>query len=305
MKEKLYSKIDTVVIDGSIGTFDASAMTAEVISCDTSDIQASLDIILEKQKTSRVLVVTESSDICNILLALNSAFKKNKLSVLCAGSLCADEALKELEREENMLYTENGAEYYPETQVDEMLFATEDGMLLLMNGNTSDERRLYSSDNTCWGAVLDPAVYTINSLVGSVKSSCCNLSVCDKTVIAQQMLQLFENGSLCDFHNLLIFRNEDGCRLLPAASSAVSDFKKLISALYELFFDHAMSCRDKLMGLIEDRLSHPEYPAYIFEDFETAYADTIYPGIDCNSLSMTRLANTFTRMAFVTAGQED
>lgn len=304
MKEKLYPKIECVIVESNVDTFDASDMTAEVISCDTNDIQASLDIILEKQKIARVLVVTESPDICNILLALNATFKKNKLSVLCDGNLCADEALKELEREENMLHTEDGTEYYPETQVDEMLFAAEDGTLLLMNGDTSDEHKLYSSDNTCWGSVLDSAVYTINSLVGSVESNCCNLLLCDKAVIAQQMLELFENGNLCDFHNLLIFRTVDGYRLLPSAASIAYDFKDLISALYELFFGHTMSSKDKLMGLIEDRLNHLEYPTCIFEDFETAYADTIYPSIDCNSISITRLANTFARMAFVTTRLE-
>lgn len=304
MKEKLYPKIECVIVESNIDTFDASDMTAEVISCDTNDIQASLDIILEKQKTAHVLVVTESPDICNILLALNATFKKNKISVLCDGNLCADEALKELEREENMLHTEDGTQYYPETQVDEILFAAEDGTLLLMNGDTYDEHKLYSSDNTCWGSVLDSAVYTINSLVGSVESNFCNLLLCDKAVIAQQMLELFENGNLCDFHNLLIFRTVDGYRLLPTTAYIAYDFKDLISALYELFFEHTMSSKDKLNGLIEDRLNHLEYPTYIFEDFETAYADTIYPSIDCNSLSITRLANTFARMAFVTTRQE-
>lgn len=56
-----------------------------------------------------------------------------------------------------------------------------------------------------------------------------------------------------------------------------------------------------MLSLIEDRMNHTEYPVALFEFFEYAFADKIYPGLSCKAATLDLLENTLHRMTWFTA----
>lgn len=48
--------------------------------------------------------------------------------------------------------------------------------------------------------------------------------------------------------------------------------------------------------LVNDRLAHPDYPAYMFEDFTAFFSRTIFPSMNCPLPGKDLLRNTIERI---------
>ena len=295
--DNIYTKFTCRLIDEHLAS-DIDQLTENDHICDMSDMQAIVCQILEKQKAGNyILVVTDSPDICNLVLAFNPTLKDHKISVLCNDVLHADDAIAELERLEKLLHTESGIEYYPEREIEDGLFEADNDHLLLKNTSInmkSDEKNqfLYSSDGQLWGYVLP---YTAASLIGKFNEHIESMSLAERVMLAFDFLTCFKEECLSD--SIIIFKTETGLRIYPIGSPNICSTKDLFLLLYELFFGHA-PLKDRMLSLIKDRMAHPEYPASLFELFECSFANKIYPGVSCKAATADFCENTLQRLTW-------
>jgi len=297
--DKFYSKITCRLIDAHLAP-DESQLTEIDHICDMSDMQSAVCQILEQQKAGNyILVVTDSADICNLVLAFNPTFKDHKLSVLCGDVLHAEDAVAEMERLEKLLHTESNISYYPEKEVEDGLFLSDNGFLLLHCGwdqakSVKNQEILYSSDGQMWGCVLP---YPAASLIGKLHNHIESMTFAERTTAAAAVLTCFKEEHLTE--SVFLFKTEEGLVLQPAGTQNINTNRELFVLLYEIFFGHTPS-KDRMLSLIEDRTAHPESPALLFEFFEFAFSDKIYPGLSCKSATLDLLENTLYRLTWFT-----
>ena len=106
--DNIYTRFTCRLIDKHLVP-DPTQLTSIDHVCDMSDTQATVCQILEQQRNGNyILVVTDSQDICNLVLAFNPTLKDHKISVLCNDDLHADDAIAEFDRLEKLLHTESG-----------------------------------------------------------------------------------------------------------------------------------------------------------------------------------------------------
>lgn len=298
--DNIYTRFTCRLIDKHLVP-DPTQLTSIDHVCDMSDTQATVCQILEQQRNGNyILVVTDSQDICNLVLAFNPTLKDHKISVLCNDDLHADDAIAEFDRLEKLLHTESGIEYFPSEEIEEGLFEAETGQLLFNYTDAyakSDENTqlLYTSDGQLWGYVLP---YTAAHLVGKLRNHLESLTLSDRTSVAVAVLNCFKEERLSD--SIFLFKTENGPSIQPVGVTTICSGKDLYVLLYEIYFSHAPS-KDRMLTLIEDRINHAEYPSSLFEFFEYAFADKIYPGLSCKAAALDLLENTLYRMTWVTA----
>ena len=280
---KLISNLSCIVMDNNIVDFDTANTSAEVILCDTSDIQTTIGVVLDNQKKGYVLVVTEYSPMVSIISAINSTLTNHKISAFCKNVFYADDALIEIQHEENMLHTGDGTQFYPEVQITENLYKAEDGSLIL-KGDYYGEYNLSDINDSPWGFMLSREVFNEENLLGSIDAVASTLNFSMKTAIAKKMNSLLEEYHLCDSHHTLVFEHNNELYLLPISEDSVS-MEVYISMLYYVYFAHALNNENKLKCLIDDRIAHPDYPSFVFTMFETMFFKDIYPNIECEAVS--------------------
>lgn len=297
--DKIYSKFTYRLIDEHLAP-EPSQLTDIDHICDMSDTQTTVCQILEQQKAGNyILVLTDSSDICNLVLAFNPTLKDHKVSVLCNDVLHADDAIAEFDRFEKLLHTESGIEYFPAKEIEDGLFEAETGQLLLNCTDTyakfdENTQLLYSTDGQLWGYVLP---YTTASMIGKLHNHLESMPFAERTMAAVAVLNRFKEECLSD--SIFLFKTENGLAIQPIGVPTICSSKELFLLLYEIYFGHAPS-KDRMISLIEDRTSHPEYPSSLFEFFEYAFADKIYPGLSCKAATLDSLENMLHRMAWFT-----
>lgn len=298
--DNIYSKFTCRLIDEHLVSDPSQFKDTDHI-CDMSDTQAIVCQILEQQRAGNyILVVTDSSDICNLVLAFNPTLRDHKVSVLCNDVLHADDVIAEFDRLERLLHTESGIEYFPVKEIEEGLYEAETGQFLFNCTATNakfDEHTqlLYSSDGQLWGYVLP---YTAASLIGKLHNHLESLSLSERTVIAALVVNSFKEGCLTD--SIFLFKTENDLAIHPIGVPNICSSKDLFLLLYEIYFGHA-PMKDKMFSLIEDRINHAEYPAALFEFFEYAFADKIYPGLSCKAATLDLLENMLQHMMWFTA----
>ena len=296
MNEKIFGYVTCVLTDkGSAFPTAAYAVPPYTGEIDSSDIQGALNTVLSQQKQERVLVVTDSAAFCVLLLAMNRTLPKNKLVVLCGGTLHADDAMEEIIREEALLHTADGHEHFPLRQIDGSLHADEEGRLLL--AGSEDGEPLFSADGTLWGCLPDPARYTEDRMLGRLTDCLGYLDLRDRAQTCHSILDLASEGLLPAPEDLLVFRSEDDVIAFLRTGAPVGyDLKALTGILYTVYFGHIPDEKDKLGMLIADRLANPEYPAWLFEDFTAAFSHTIFPGSKIHVPDEALLRNTIDRI---------
>lgn len=298
--DNIYTRFTCRLIDEHLVP-DPTQLTSIDRVCDMSDTQATVCEILEQQRNGNyILVVTDSPDICNPVLAFNPTLRDHKISVLCNDELHADDAIAEFDRLEKLLHTEPGIEYFPTKEIEEGLFEADTGQLLLHFTDAyakSDENAqlLYSSDGQLWGYVLP---YTAAHLVGKLHNHLEGLSLSERTAVAVAVVDCFKEEHLPD--TIFLFKTENGSVIQPIGTPTICSSKELYVLLYEIYFGHAPS-NDRMLSLVEDRMNHVEYPSSLFEFFEYAFADKIYPGLSCKTATLDLLENTLRRMTWFTA----
>ena len=297
--DNIYTRFTCRLIDEHLVP-DPTQLTSIDRVCDMSDTQATVCEILEQQRNGNILVVTDSPDICNLVLAFNPTLRDHKISVLCNDELHADDAIAEFDRLEKLLHTEPGIEYFPTKEIEEGLFEADTGQLLLHFTDAyakSDENAqlLYSSDGQLWGYVLP---YTAAHLVGKLHNHLEGLSLSERTAVAVAVVNCFKEEHLPD--TIFLFKTENGSVIQPIGTPTICSSKELYVLLYEIYFGHAPS-KDRMLSLVEDRMNHVEYPSSLFEFFEYAFADKIYPGLSCKTATLDLLENTLRRMTWFTA----
>lgn len=298
--ENIYSKFTCRLIDEHLVS-DLSKLADTDYICDMNDTQTTVCRILEQQKAGNyILVVTDSSDICNLVLAFNPTLKDHKVSVLCNDVLYADDAIAEFERLERLLHTESGIEYFPAKEIEEGLFEAETGQLLYnctaaYAKPDENTQLLYSSDEQLWGYVLP---YAAASFVGKLHNHLESLSLAERTQVAVAVVNCFKEERLSDF--IFLFKTENGLAVHPIGVPTICSGKELYILLYEIYFGHA-PLKDRMLSLIEDRMNHAEYPTSLFEFFECAFADKIYPGLSCKAATRDSLDYLLRRMTWFTA----
>lgn len=297
--DDIYTRFTCRLIDEHLVP-DPTQLTSIDRVCDMSDTQATVCEILEQQRNGNILVVTDSPDICNLVLAFNPTLRDHKISVLCNDELHADDAIAEFDRLEKLLHTEPGIEYFPTKEIEEGLFEADTGQLLLHFTDAyakSDENAqlLYSSDGQLWGYVLP---YTAAHLVGKLHNHLEGLSLSERTAVAVAVVNCFKEEHLPD--TIFLFKTENGSVIQPIGTPTICSSKELYVLLYEIYFGHAPS-KDRMLSLVEDRMNHVEYPSSLFEFFEYAFADKIYPGLSCKTATLDLLENTLRRMTWFTA----
>lgn len=297
MNEKLLSHIECVIADNDcLQDIMGLRLPESKATCDSNDIQEALNTVLTWQKQKRVLVATSSNAFANLLLAMNQTLPKHKIAILCNGVLYDDDAMAEIEREEKMLHTVSGTEYFPVRQLSDALFVDENGHLLL-RGSEEGKNQLYASDGTAWGCSLDPSKYTSERLVGELMNHLEDFNLKTKACICKQVLDMFEHGGLPADEGLLVFKSDMGVELLRIGSPIEYDFKSFAAFLYAIIFAHNPGTyKDKLEMLISDRLAHMDYPAYMFEDFVSVYAKFIFPSMSCAAPGIEMFRNTLDRI---------
>ena len=283
--DNIYTRFTCRLIDEHLVP-DPTQLTSIDRVCDMSDTQATVCEILEQQRNGNyILVVTDSPDICNLVLAFNPTLKDHKISVLCNEELHADDAIAEFDRLDKLLHTELGIEYFPAKEIEEGLFEADTGQLLLNCTDAyakSDENAqlLYSSDGQLWGYVL---TYTAAHLVGKLYNHLESLSLTERTAVAVAVVNCFKEERLSN--SIFLFKTENGFAIQPVGAPTICSGKELYVLLYEIYFGHSPS-KDRMLALIEDRMNHTEYPAALFEFFECAFADKIYPGLPCRAATL-------------------
>lgn len=298
--DTIYSKFTYRLIDERLVSNPSQLAETDHI-CDMSDTQTIVCQILEQQKAGDyILVVTDSSDICNLVLAFNPMLRDHKVSVLCNDVLHADDAIAEFDRLERLLHTESGTEYFPAKEIEEGLYEAEAGQLLVnctaANAKSDEHTQLlYSSDGQPWGYVLP---YTTASLIGKIHNHLESLSLAERTQVAIEVVNCFKEGRLSD--SILLFKADNSLEIQPIGPPTICSDNALFLLLYEIYFGHA-PLKDKMFSLIEDRMNHAEYPAALFEFFEYAFADKIYPGLTCKAATLDSLDYVLHRMTWFTA----
>ena len=298
--DNIYTRFTCRLIDEHLVP-DPTQLTSSDRICDMSDTQATVCEILEQQRNGNyILVVTDSPDICNLVLAFNPTLKDHKISVLCNDELHADDAIAEFDRLEKLLHTESGIEYFPAKEIEDGMFEAETGQLLFNCTDAyakSDENTqlLYSSDGQLWGYVLP---YTAAHLVGKLHNHLESLSLTERTAVAVAVVHCFKEERLSN--SIFLFKTENGLTIQSVGTPTICSGKELYVLLYEIYFGHAPS-KDRMLSLIKDRMNHVEYPSSLFEFFEYAFADKIYPGLSCKAATLDLLENTLHRMTWFTA----
>lgn len=298
--DNIYTRFTCRLIDEHLVP-DPTQLTSIDRVCDMSDMQATVCEILERQRNGNyILVVTDSPDICNLVLAFNPTLKDHKISVLCNEELHADDAIAEFDRLEKLLHTESGIEYFPAKEIEKGLFEAETGQLLFNSTDAyakSDENipLLYSSDGQMWGYVLP---YTAAHFVGKLHNHLESLSLTKRTAVAVAVMNCYKDEHLSD--SIFLFKTANGPVIQPVGAPTICSGKELYVLLYEIYFGHSPS-KDRMLSLIEDRMNHTEYPVALFEFFEYAFADKIYPGLSCKAATLDLLENTLHRMTWFTA----
>lgn len=298
--DNIYTRFTCRLIDEHLVP-DPTQLTSSDHICDMSDTQATVCEILEQQRNGNyILVVTDSPDICNLVLAFNPTLKDHKISVLCNDELHADDAIAEFDRLEKLLHTESGIEYFPAKEIEDGMFEAETGQLLFNCTGAyakSDENTqlLYSFDGQMWGYVLP---YTTAHLVGKLHSHLESLSLTERTAVAVAVVNCYKDERLSDA--IFLFKTENGLTIQSVGVPTICSGKELYVLLYEIYFGHAPS-KDRMLSLIKDRMNHVEYPSSLFEFFEYAFADKIYPGLSCKAATLDLLENTLHRMMWFTA----
>lgn len=298
--DNIYTRFTCRLIDEHLVP-DPTQLTSVDRVCDMSDTQATVCEILEQQRNGNyILVVTDSPDICNLVLAFNPTLRDHKISVLCNDELHADDAIAEFDRLEKLLHTEPGIEYFPAKEIEEGIFEADTGQLLVHCTDAyakSDENAqlLYSSDGQLWGYVLP---YTAAHLVGKLHSHLVSLSLTERTAVAVAVVNCYKDERLSD--SIFLFKTENGLVIQSIGVPTICSSRDLYVLLYEIYFGHAPS-KDRMLSLVEDRMNHAEYPSSLFEFFEYAFADKIYPGLSCKAATLDLLENTLHRMTWFTA----
>ena len=193
--DNIYTRFTCRLIDEHLVP-DPTQLTSIDRVCDMSDMQATVCEILERQRNGNyILVVTDSPDICNLVLAFNPTLKDHKISVLCNEELHADDAIAEFDRLEKLLHTESGIEYFPAKEIEKGLFEAETGQLLFNSTDAyakSDENipLLYSSDGQMWGYVLP---YTAAHFVGKLHNHLESLSLTERTAVAVAVMNCYKD----------------------------------------------------------------------------------------------------------------
>lgn len=297
--DNIYSKFTCRLIDEHLVSNPNQLVDTDHV-CDMNDTQTTVCQILEQQKAGNyILVVTDSSDICNLVLAFNPTLKDHKVSVLCNDVLYADDAIAEFERLERLLHTESGIEYFPAREIEEGLFETDTGQLLYNCTDVHakpDEniKLLYSSDGELWGYVLP---YAATSFVGKLHNHLESLTLSERTQVAVAAVNCFKEEHLSN--SIFLFNTENGLTIQPIGDLTICSDKELYVFLYEIYFGHA-PLKDRMLSLIEDRTNHIDYPTSLFEFFESAFADKIYPGLSCKATTLDSMDYVLNRMTWLT-----
>ena len=301
MNEKVLSYTNCVLTDkGCSATIAEYPIPSSNASFDSDNIQEALNTVLSWQKHQRVLVITDSLTFCNLLLAVNQSLPKGKLVIYCDGVFHDEDALLEIEREEDLLHTSTGYEHYPYRQLTDKLYVDEEGNLL-MKDFENGTNQLFSADGSFWGCTLDSAKFKANRMIGELLNHLDKLSLRDRALISKALLTMADSNNLSAPENLLLFSTENGFELLDTGAPISYDSKSLISLIYTVFFNHnADEQKDKLDMLIRDRFINIDYPAFLFEDFTAAYSSSIFPSSKFRHPLMELLRNSIERVLIST-----
>lgn len=294
-REKLLSRIGCFLVEQGSNTDAVVAYMnredAVTIPFAPNDVQDFLNLILEQQKTQRVLVVTDTQNFTQLVLSLNATLSQNKLSVLCNGTFHLEDALTELRREQRMLHTADGAEYDPVRQLTEYMMATADGRVLLKHKASADETELFDYNGDSWGALL-PVQYHANDFCGTLHGMSPILSLRKKATL---LLKLIETSGqkLPDADHIALFRSSElEMVILP------HPHKMLTSAQmeFEVFTNRSFYADGDLLSEMTEWLQRGNVPSCVLEDISVSVGSMFFPDTNVKEPCREQICNTMKRI---------
>lgn len=292
--ERFFTRIDCVITDGSEPKNIGYSLTEPGITVDPNNIMACLNTIMNEQSSHNILIITDSECLRDICLTMNKSISKRKLAVVFCGRLYADDAIGEMLREEQLLHTVDGIEFFPEKQLGSTPIFKDENNALLMQSD-GDGERLFSVDDSVWGCVLDNERYSADAFKGWIADNLADLDLKTRAKICLELLDMYEADRLASLEQIVLFKSADKIRLLTVGTTNHYSVKELSKMLYTVYFGHETQ-KDKLEILVADRLDFKEYPGYLFEDFVQAFSDTIFPSSKFPAVSTAQFRNTANRI---------
>lgn len=295
-REALLSRINCFLVEQGCNTDAVAAYMnredAITIPFAPNDVQEFLNLLLEQQKTRRVLAVMDTQNFVQLVLSLNASLPQNKLSVLCNGIFHLEDALTELRREQRMLYTVDGTEEYdPVRQLTEHMMATSDGRVLLKRKPSFDETELLDYNGDSWGTLL-PARYHANDFCGTLRGMTPMLSIHKKAALLWALIDI--NGQqLPDTEHIALFRSSElEIVLLPHTHKTLTPAQME----YELFTNQSFHTDSDLMTEITDWLQHGTVPPCILEDISATVGGKLFPDAKLIEPSREQICNSMKRI---------
>lgn len=292
--ERFFTGIDCIITDGSEPNNIGYSLPEPSITVDPNNIMACLNTIMNEQSSHNILIITESECLCDICLTMNKSITKRKLAVVCCGRLYADDAIAEMIREEQLLHTVDGREFFPEKQLGSTPIFKDENNALLLHSDGNGER-LFSADGSVWGCVLDSERYSADAFSGILSDNLAVLDLKTRAAICLELLDMYEADELIDLEQIVLFNSEDGISLLTVGAAIHCSVKELSKLLYTVYFGHEVQ-KDKLEMLIADRLAFKDHPSYLFEDFVQVFSDSIYPSSKFTGAGAAQFRSTANRI---------
>ncbi len=297
-REILLSRISCFLVEQGSNTDAAAAYMnredAVTIPFAPNDVQGFLNLILEQQKTQRVLAVTSSPNFTQLVLSLNASLSQNKLSVLCNGTFHLEDALTELRREQRMLHTADGVEYDPVRQLTEHMMATADGRVLLKRKASADETELFDYNGNSWGTLLSSR-YHANDFCGTLHGMSPMLSLRKKAALLWTLID--SNGQkLPDAEHIALFRSgELEMVLLPHPHKMLTPAQME----FELFTNRSFHADGDLMEEMADWLQRESVPPCVLEDISASVGYQLFSNAKLAEPSKEQVCNTMERIVLM------
>ena len=125
------------------------------VSFDRGDIPAFTALLCENQPSEHILVVTGSSAIRTIALALNAEYTDHFIGVLENGRLYADAMSEEMRRLEQTLTDETGKDYFPVRDLTPLVSFADDGSVIIRKPDADGLPLLCKADHQQTAVLAD------------------------------------------------------------------------------------------------------------------------------------------------------
>lgn len=193
--------IDTVILGSGSEENELPAELRRdipVLTAEETNLPGFLAAVTSAQEKGYVLIVTHSHDIAQICRSLNLHFSHHKLAVMENSTL--DAAELEMEMEQMLLHTEDGADYLPLPAAHPVLYQSDDRALLRGQMQAAG-RALFTHDGKQWGTLLPETIHASN-YCGTLTEM---IPVLTETEKASVLTSVTKGGTCSTPDNILLF----------------------------------------------------------------------------------------------------